>query len=348
MFRRVPEGSGFVAPGSVYFAATNCCPVAGSDQKAGYLEPCGCVFGGGHCVKLCADLDNPDAHNNDWADILLLTPSRHYYKKFQEFNILPDIVWDALNRQGSTISEIGKSPSGGLPEQKDEADSSIWHSKKEIDEYVEQHTKLNMTDYKSGKNRNELYKAVATEISILRDEGYIQDWGKRESRHGVWKLNAKKLERYTVNDAKREIKDGNFHASLAKSTTYVRIKQAEFRRILVSQYKKCLFCGFSLEKYVVAAHIVPYNIMRRTHPEEAMSPVDGLLLCRLCDTAFEHGSVMLEPDYEITVASELEKAESQSVKSWVGNIERRLEIGDVQYVPSKKYIKEKNNLIRDR
>ncbi len=35
-------------------------PPSGRCRKAGHRERCGCVFGGGRCVKLCADLDNPE------------------------------------------------------------------------------------------------------------------------------------------------------------------------------------------------------------------------------------------------------------------------------------------------
>ena len=127
---------------------------------------------------------------------------------------------------------------------------------------------------------------------------------------------------------------------------FVRTKQQEFRRILLSQYKKrCVFCGFACEEYMTAAHIVPYSVMRRDHPEDAMSPVDGLLLCRLCDTAFETGSVILEPDYRITVMPKLGMVENRPVRSWVGNISKVMDPGDVEYAPSETYIARKKELV---
>lgn len=270
----------------------------------------------------------------------------HIYKKFPEFNILPEIVWQALNQPGSAISDIDKPLTPGNKDQHRFKDDKVWHRKPQIDRYVEEHTDLRFANYQLGNSRNELYKAIATEISLLRKNGYIKDWSAPNIRDGVWRLNSKKLDEYTEAKAKQEMKERNFHADLAKMTIYVRTKQIEFRKILLKQYQKCLFCGFALERYVVAAHIVPYYIMRAKHPYDAMNPIDGLLLCRLCDVAFEHGSIILEPDYEISVGAELENTENETIESWVGNINDRIEIdSDVEYRPSPDYLKEKKLLV---
>jgi len=276
---------------------------------------------------------------------VLASRHTHVYKKFPEFNILPEIVWQGLNRPGSAISDMDTLTQGNKDQQRFR-DDKVWHRKPQIDEYVEANTKLRFANYKPGKSSNELYKAIATEISLLRKNGYIKDWSAPNIRDGVWRLNAEKLGRYTEAKAKQEMRERNFHADLAKTTIYVRTKQMEFRKILLNQYQKCLFCGFALERYVVAAHIVPYYIMRAKHPDDAMNPIDGLLLCRLCDVAFEHGSIILEPDYEISVGSELENTENKTIESWVENINRRIEIdNDVEYQPSPDYLKEKKLLV---
>lgn len=270
----------------------------------------------------------------------------HIYKKFPEFNILPELVWQGLNQPGSAISEIEKTLTRGSQDQQIFKNNKVWHSKPQIDKYVEQHSKLRFKDYKPGKSKNELYKAIANEISLLRKNGYIKDWSASNIRDGVWRLDSDKLDKYTEAKARQEMRERNFHAVLVETTVYVRAKQMEFRKILLNQYHKCLFCGFTLERYVVASHIVPYYIMRTRHPGDAMNPIDGLLLCRLCDVAFEHGSIILEPDYEISIESELQNVENKTIKSWLGNISKKIEIDSgVEYQPSPSYLKEKKLLV---
>ena len=273
----------------------------------------------------------------------------HVYKKFPKFNILPDLVWQGLKQPGSAISDLGQALTQGSKDQQRFRDSNVWHSKPQIDKYVEQHSNLRFSDYKPGKSRNELYKAIATEISLLRQNGYIKDWSASNIRDGVWRLNGAKLATYTEMKAKQEMRNKNFHANLAKTTIYVRTKQMEFRKILLNQYQQCLFCGFALERYVVASHIVPYYVMRTQHPNDAMNPIDGLLLCKLCDIAFEDGSIILEPDYEISIESELQNVENKTIRSWLGNISKKIEIGSgIEYRPSPSYLEEKKLLVRSK
>ena len=279
----------------------------------------------------------------------MVSPHTHVYKKFPEFNILPELVWQGLTQPGFAISDIGKTLTQGSKDQQRLRDSNVWHSKPQIDDYVIQHSNLRFSDYKPGKSRNELYKAIATEISLLRQNGYIKDWSASNIRDGVWRLNGAKLATYTEMKAKQEMRNKNFHANLAKTTIYVRTKQMEFRKILLNQYQKCLFCGFALERYVVASHIVPYYVMRAQHPDDAMNPIDGLLLCRLCDIAFEDGSIILEPDYEISIESELQNVENKTIRSWLGNISKKIEIDSgIEYQPSPSYLKEKKLLVRSK
>lgn len=273
-------------------------------------------------------------------------PYRKVYTKYKEFNILPDIVADFLGGQGEPVPE--KSRPKGLVSQMKDVDREIWHTKKGLDRYVEEHTKLRFANYVTA-NGNDLYKAIAGEIRALRLDGYIEDWGrkvnpgKEGNRPGVWRPTGEYM-KLTSSVAKREMKDENFYADLAESTIFVRTKQDEFRKILLRQYEQCLFCSFPLKKFMVAAHIVPYYWMRAKHPHDAMNPVDGMLLCRFCDTAFEHGTVMLEPDYSIVVKPELKRAEDKTIKSWVRTIEEKIKVSDLEYKPSIKYIKEKKKM----
>ena len=273
-----------------------------------------------------------------------MAPKRSIYRKHAEFNILPDIVWDYFMGQGTPVPDRGNLRSSGLAGQAKDVDSLVWYNKQSLDRYVEANTNLRFSHYDKSKLDSKLYKAIAGEISILRNGGYIIDWGDRDSRHGVWRLTGKH-EIHTPENAITEMEQGNFYATLAESTLYVQTKQEILGEMLQSQYEKCLFCGFPLEGYMVATHIIPYGEMRSYRPEDSMSPANGLLLCKLCDTAFEAGSIMLEPDYRVTVGSGLQDSPSRQVRSWIGDIVPSIEVGDAKYRPSAEYIKRKKRLV---
>ena len=92
-----------------------------------------------------------------------------------------------------------------------------------------------------------------------------------------------KLSSTYVND---EIDHGDFSAQGSKSTVYVRAKQGKFKEILLQEYNsQCAFCEFNELEYLVGAHIIPFSIMRKDDPQNAMNPANGILLCKFCKSA---------------------------------------------------------------
>ena len=277
----------------------------------------------------------------------------HRYKKHPEFNGIRPLVWDALNEIGTSISDMNiRIPSGAKNQQKLK-NSSIWHNKAEIDKFVTAKMNLKLEDYGKDLSTNSLYKAIAGEISILRKNGFLIDWSDSRSlntQKGIWRINKLKLPEYEEHTSKRatlEMKSGNFYAKDKETTIYLRAKQDVFRNILLCQYKKCLFCGFTPEQYMIGAHIVPYSVMRKKDTQNAMNPTNGLLLCRLCDVAFENGSIILETDLGITITSILKDERDKTVKSWLGHVVPEIKIrNNTKYKPSKKYLTWKKNLIK--
>lgn len=146
--------------------------------------------------------------------------------------------------------------------------------------------------------------------------------------------------------ANDEIIHDDFSAQGSESSVYVRAKQGKFKEILLQIYEqKCAFCGFNVPEYLNGAHIVPFKTMRQEDSENAMNPSDGILLCRLCDIAFENGDLQLRENYDIFVTDKLKKSENSSVKSWISTIFSKISISpDSKFAPDIRFLKRKLEL----
>jgi len=148
----------------------------------------------------------------------------------------------------------------------------------------------------------------------------------------------------------KEQGEKNDYSSTGSTTTILtRAKTKFFRDSLLNEYdRKCVFCGFGIESYLIGAHIVPVGIMRVEDPENAMNPSDGLLLCRYCDKAYEDGDIQVNENYNIIKSEKLIKISDQdsSVNSWLTQISDKISIKEnSMFKPNKKYLKKKTELV---
>ncbi len=277
----------------------------------------------------------------------------HKYSKHPEFTNLEKFVWQGLNDIGRTMSNIKKQEDKTLDDNfKDNAsiNEPIWHTKSELDKYVAQRLGLKLETYGKDKSKNDLYKAIANAIGTLRKSNILIDGSRNKTRdtgRGLWRLDKTKLEGFESNNATREMKNKDYYSYGTVSPVYQRHKQNAFRKILFKEYCQCAFCRFAIPDYMIGAHIVPYMVMQKEDAANAMNPVNGLLLCRFCDVAFERGSITLEHDYEITISEYLHKQKNSIVKSWIKSIPDELEIKkDADYPPDPKYLKWKKKLLK--
>lgn len=278
--------------------------------------------------------------------IIGMIVQRQRYVKHPEFNGLGEIVWKYLNSEGRIASEIMRSHNQKLnPTNNDHLKQPVWHTKTELDKFVEKNLHLRLSDYGKDLSRNPLYKAIAGEIRYFRKKGIIVDLYQTESNFnkGIWRLADNSAVKSLVSD---EMAARNFHSSGELTTVFVREKQREFKKILFNQYHVCLFCKFNLEKWMRGAHIVPYNWMRKHDPHNSMNPENGLLLCSACDVAFEHGYILVEKDYGITITEHLQESRNTAVRSWLENIQTEMCIDkDILYRPNVEYLKRKKILV---
>lgn len=87
------------------------------------------------------------------------------------------------------------------------------------------------------------------------------------------------------------------------STVKVRLKQAFFRRMILSAYESlCCMCLLSSPKLLTASHIKPWAVAT---PSERLDPHNGLLLCALHDRAFDRGLVTVTSQLNVQIAGQL-------------------------------------------
>ena len=198
---------------------------------------------------------------------------------------IDDLVWDALNQFGQTIPEI-RDGSNSLrfkdnPEHVDTMNEPIWHTKSEVDKYVEQMSGKKLSDYSPRTRNNSLYNKIVKSIGRLRQSGALIDWQKSDNvGSGVWRLDKTKFETYIQKTLENQDAKKNFYCSSMPHTISARQKQQQFREVLLTEYRICMLCRFRLADYLIGAHIVPYHVMRDKDPNNSMNPANGLLLCR--------------------------------------------------------------------
>ncbi len=275
---------------------------------------------------------------------------RRRYKKHPEFQGIGEAVIEYLNQRGGTISDSTKADS----KNRDFLSKPVWHNKTDLDKFVVKKLNLQFDNYyykqSNDKHGNSLYNATVSVIKDLRMSGAIVDLKSDvpNTAKGIWRLNDISTMPLEEEIAKKEMDMNNFHCSGELTTIFARRKQGIFKKILQKQYGYCLFCGFDLKQWMVGAHIVPYSIMRTKDAINSMNPVNGLLLCKMCDVAFEHGYIMVEKDYGIIITDYLQEQRKPVLKSWLDNIEPEMSVGeDTTYKPSTKYLEWKKELVLD-
>ena len=276
---------------------------------------------------------------------------KRHNTRHARFPGLGEAVWEYLNQAGSTVVDLGSAKAiDADPINQDYLDRPVWHNKTNLDRYVANKLGLDFESYGKNKHANPLYTATVSEISSLRKAGTIIDLNPSASnlQMGIWRISDKiKVERHEKESADIEMESGNFYSSGRLQSVFVRQKQRKFRAILLKQYGKCLFCKFALEPWMRGAHIVPYKIIRHKDPKHSMHPSNGLLLCSMCDIAFEYGYITADEDYTIRIKEYLLRQDNATTRTWVKSIRKKMQIKveSTQYPPAPKYLKEKAKLL---
>lgn len=153
-------------------------------------------------------------------------------------------VWECLNEIGRTIPDIQNAEKKKIKGSDDSLkyqNSSIWHTKSDLDRRVARRLGIDMELYGSDTHKNPFYNATVAEISNLRKKGVLLDWARTRTRDlgvGIWRLDEYKLEELAYEQAKNEIEQDDFSSEGDLRTVYARQKQNVFRNYLLEDYQK--------------------------------------------------------------------------------------------------------------
>jgi putative restriction endonuclease len=88
--------------------------------------------------------------------------------------------------------------------------------------------------------------------------------------------------------------------------------QSLFRRMVLSSYdNKCALSSISHSSLLIASHIDPWA----SNTEKRLHPTNGICLCSLLDSAFEHGLIVVSNQYEVLVSANLNDYDSSIIRA---------------------------------
>lgn len=118
------------------------------------------------------------------------------------------------------------------------------------------------------------------------------------------------LSTLSSHDPDLAIDTDSFYAGDSTRIVKTRIKQAFFRKAVLSSYNHtCCMTGISLKPLLIASHIVPWS-----HNEnQRLNPANGLCLSALHDKAYDVGLITVTPDFRIKISQQLKSLESSAI-----------------------------------
>ena len=85
--------------------------------------------------------------------------------------------------------------------------------------------------------------------------------------------------------------------------------------------------------------IVPLEIMKDFEPKNSLSPSNGLLLCRICETEFEKGVIEISENGEIIKTEKFHNLDDYHLEYWIEIINGILKISFPKgNTPGKKFL----------
>ncbi|MBV0933332.1 HNH endonuclease [Marinobacterium weihaiense] len=113
--------------------------------------------------------------------------------------------------------------------------------------------------------------------------------------------------------------EGDFSGNTRSQVVQQRIKQAFFRRAVLSSYQqRCCITGLAEPKLLIASHIVPWS----QDTANRLNPSNGLCLSALHDRAFDQGLITLDEDWRVVLSQPL-KQPSEAMQHLFQNVEGR-------------------------
>lgn len=152
-----------------------------------------------------------------------------------------------------------------------------------------------------------------------------------ESEILIAKFQNKKIEE-TIETENFEFPVGLERETLIKQ----RVNQSFFRSTILSSYNlKCCITGLSIPDFLVASHIVPWEIDEINR----LNPHNGLCLNSIHDKAFDKGFITVTPDYKIKVSKYFDDFKNDvAIPEFFLKYENQSIILPDKFLPSKEFL----------
>jgi hypothetical protein len=112
----------------------------------------------------------------------------------------------------------------------------------------------------------------------------------------------------------------NFSGQTRRAYVEQRIKQAFFRRAVLSSYRgRCCMSGVDVPKLLVASHIVPWS----KDAGNRLNPRNGLCLSAIHDRAFDQGLITLTDDLRVLVSRSLRESNNEFTRATFAALHQR-------------------------
>lgn len=132
-------------------------------------------------------------------------------------------------------------------------------------------------------------------------------------------------------------KEGREREAIVKT----RVNQSFFRQTVLASYDhKCCITGISVPELLVASHIIPWAVGKKSR----MDPCNGLCLNSLHDTAFDRGLITITTEYVLKI-SEVLKTRSQEWSLFFLPYENKQITLPQRFIPAREFIEYHNNKI---
>jgi len=144
-------------------------------------------------------------------------------------------------------------------------------------------------------------------------------------------LNANRLENNSIDNAE-EIDNISYKINTLERETIIksRIGQSNYRKSLINKYKRCLVCGISDERFLIASHIKSWS---ESEDNEKLDINNGLLLCVHHDALFDKNLITFTDTGDIVISDEVSK-HTQQLLNINENTKLKLELNN----KTKKYL----------
>lgn len=114
-----------------------------------------------------------------------------------------------------------------------------------------------------------------------------------------------------------------------------RVHQAFFREAILSSFEStCCITGISLPECLIASHIIPWSVSKKSRTD----PTNGLCLSATFDRLFDNGLISITSNFHVRVCDELLRSATGSNRSLVCRYHEKPIRKPHRFVPLEKYL----------